>query len=247
MAKKLKDYYDMKFARDLADKILAVYPAFGEQAFIEHYENNFTDKEFLQRQDVAVDALDKSLSEDYTENIHVFHRILGEELTQTEGMFTDGWWLWPIGRYVEKHGTKNLRVSLDFIKELTKRHTGEFAIRPLLMQFPKETVSEMLTWSVHESVHVRRLSGEGMRIRLPWAKKIYVCLDEFDSYKQILTNLKNDLSKFVQKSVGNNLNDLMKERPEKAMEIIAEWQKNNPTKQTLWIIKHGMRSERKKK
>ena len=105
----------------------------------------------------------------------------------------------------------------------------------------------MLAWSTDESVHVRRLAGEGMRIRLPWAKKIYVCIDEFDTYKQILTNLKNDSSKFVQKSVGNNLNDLMKERPEKATEIIAEWQENNPSKETLWIIRHGLRSERKKK
>ena len=247
MAKKLKDYYDMEFARDIAGKLHSVYPSFKKQAFIKHYENNFTDKEFLQRQDVVVDALDKSLPGDYAENIYIFHQILGEELTKTEGMFTEGWWLWPIGRYVEKYGTKDLRVSLDFIKELTKRHTGEFAIRPLLAKYPKETVSEMLAWSTDESVHVRRLAGEGMRIRLPWAKKIYVCIDEFDTYKQILTNLKNDSSKFVQKSVGNNLNDLMKERPEKAQEIIAEWQENNPSKETLWIIRHGLRSERKKK
>ncbi len=236
----------MEFARDIAGKLHSVYPTFKKQAFIKHYENNFTDKEFLQRQDVIVDALDKTLTDDYAENIYIFHQILGEELSNTEGMFSEGWWLWPIGRYVEKHGTKNLRVSLDFIKELTKRHTGEFAIRPLLAKYPKKTVSEMLAWSTDENVHVRRLAGEGMRIRLPWAKKIYVCLDEFETYKQILTNLKNDPSKFVQKSVGNNLNDLMKERPEKAQEIITEWQKNNPSKETLWIIRHGLRSERKK-
>ena len=64
-------------------------------------------------------------------------------------------------------------------------------------------------------------------------------------YKKILTNLKSDPEKFVQKSVGNNLNDLMKENPAKAMEIISEWQKSNPSKETLWIIKHGLRSQRK--
>lgn len=105
----------------------------------------------------------------------------------------------------------------------------------------------MLAWSTDESVHVRRLSSEGMRISLPWSKKIYVCIDEFGTYKQILTNLKNDPYKFVQKSVGNNLNDLMKEFPDKAQEIISEWEADNPGKETLWIIKHGLRSERKKK
>ncbi len=246
MAKKLKDYYDMEFARNLAGKLFSVYPEFNKKKFIDHYENNFSDKEFLQRQDVVVKAFEISLSENYEENIRVFHKILDEKLSKTEGMFSEGWWLWPIGRYVEKHGTKNLPVSLSFLKEFTQRHTGEFAIRPLLTAFPQKTVAEMLAWSTDESVHVRRLSSEGLRISLPWSKKIYVCIDEFESYKQILTNLKNDPYKFVQKSVGNNLNDLMKEFPEKAQEIISEWEADNPGKETLWIIKHGLRSERKK-
>ncbi|MBU4534967.1 MAG: hypothetical protein KKF16_03890 [Euryarchaeota archaeon] len=46
----------------------------------------------------------------------------------------------------------------------------------------------------------------------------------------------------MQKSVGNNLNDLMKEDPDKAYQIIEEWKKDNPGKETEWIIKHGMRS-----
>ena len=58
----------------------------------------------------------------------------------------------------------------------------------------------------------------------------------------MLSNLKSDPEKFVQKSVGNNLNDLVKECPDKAKEIIAEWQKDNPARETLWIIKHGLRS-----
>jgi 3-methyladenine DNA glycosylase AlkC len=34
----------------------------------------------------------------------------------------------------------------------------------------------------------------------------------------------------------------VKERPDKAKEIISAWQKDNPTKETLWIIKHDLRS-----
>jgi 3-methyladenine DNA glycosylase AlkC len=74
-----------------------------------------------------------------------------------------------------------------------------------------------------------------------------VAIDEFENYKKILTNLKNDKSKFVQKSVGNNINDLYKEFLEKANEIIKEWNNDNPTKETIWIINHGLRSTKKKK
>ena len=71
----------------------------------------------------------------------------------------------------------------------------------------------MVKWSKDKNVHVRRLASEGVRISLPWSKKLYVVLSEFEDYKIILTNLKNDKSKFVQKSVGNNLNDLYKKFP----------------------------------
>ena len=204
------------------------------------------EKEFSERMDVFVNGFEQYLPNAYEQNIVIFEKILGEELKQETGMFTEGWWLWPIGRYVEKHGVENLKVSLAFIKELTKRFTGEYAIRPLLANKPKETIKEIIKWSKDKNVHVRRLASEGVRISLPWSKKLYTALDDFENYKTILTNLKNDTSKFVQKSVGNNLNDLYKEFPEKANEIIKEWNEDKPTKETLWIINHGLRSTREK-
>jgi 3-methyladenine DNA glycosylase AlkC len=197
--------------------------------------------------DIFVDAFELFLPDNYEQNIRIFENILGPELKQETGMFSEGWWLWPIGRYIEKHGIENIKASLKFIKELTKRFTGEYAIRQLLENKPKETIKTMVKWSKDENVHVRRLASEGVRISLPWSKKIYVAIGEFENYKIILTNLKNDRSKFVQKSVGNNLNDLYKEFPEKANEIIKEWNTENPTKETMWIINHGLRSTKKKK
>ena len=187
------------------------------------------------------------MSDDYSENIFLFEKILGEELQTTEGMFIYGWWLWPIGRYVQRNGLNDYNASMNFIYELTKRFTGEFAIRTLLEAYPKETMRTMIKWSKDKNVHVRRLASESVRIKLPWAKKLTVALDEFESFKRILTNLKNDKEKFVQKSVGNNLNDLMKEAPQLANQIIDGWKTDNPSKETLWIIKHGTRSLRKKK
>lgn len=64
---------------------------------------------------------------------------------------------------------------------------------------------------------------------------------------RILSNLKDDPERFVQKSVGNNLNDLMKHDPEKARMILEEWKSLPLTKHTEWIIRHGERSLRKKK
>jgi 3-methyladenine DNA glycosylase AlkC len=242
---KIKDYYNVDYARLLSRKIEQIYPNFQEKAFSNYIAEHVSDKEFSERMDIFADALELYLSDNYEQNIEIFENILGAELKQETGMFSEGWWLWPIGRYVERHGIENINVSFNFIKELTKRFTGEFAIRPLLAYKPKETIKTMVKWSKDTNVHVRRLASEGVRISLPWSKKLYVAIDEFEKYKIILTNLKNDQSKFVQKSVGNNLNDLYKEFPEMANEIINEWKEDNPTKETIWIINHGLRSIKK--
>ncbi|MHC6203337.1 DNA alkylation repair protein [Breznakiellaceae bacterium SP9] len=244
---KVKDHYNADCAKLLSQKVKTVFSDFNEKAFIEYVDKNGADKELFERIDVFADAFELYVPENYENAIKIFEQILGQELKQETGMFSQGWWLWPVGRYVERHGVKNVKVSLDFIKELTKRFTGEYAIRPLLANKPKETIKTMVQWSKDENVHVRRLASEGVRIGLPWSKKIYIAIDEFEEYKIILTNLKNDKSKFVQKSVGNNLNDLYKEFPEKANEIIEEWKMNNPTKETIWIINHGLRSIKKNK
>ncbi|GHV03318.1 DNA alkylation repair protein [Campylobacterota bacterium] len=244
---KIKDYYNADCAKLLSAKIKAVFADFDEDAFIKYVDKSVSDKEFSARMDIFADAFELYLPENYENSIKIFEQILGEELKQETGMFSEGWWLWPVGRYVERHGIENVKISLDFIRELTKRFTGEFAIRPLLINKPKETMQTMEKWSKDENVHIRRLSSEGVRISLPWSKKIYVAIEEFETYKKILTNLKNDKSKFVQKSVGNNLNDLYKEFPQKANEIIEEWKKDHPTKETIWIINHGLRSIKKDK
>jgi 3-methyladenine DNA glycosylase AlkC len=180
----------------------------------------------------------------YAKDIDIFINLLGPELSEPQGMFTEGWWVWPIGRYVERYGLKDWNLTVAFIYELTKRFTGEFAIRPLLNDNPKKTLEVMVTWSTDVNVHVRRLSSEGMRISLPWAKKSFAVLEEMELFRTILMNLKDDTEKFVMKSVGNNLNDLMKIKPELADEIIEEWQRGTVSKSTEWIIKHGSRSRK---
>lgn len=241
---KHKDHYDDPYILDLSEKLKQAQPDFNTDKFSEALVGKLDDKELFDRFDFIVDALKTCLSEDYRGNIKAFYQILGPELEQSTGMFSFGWWLWPIGRYVERHGNEDWAVSLAFLKELTKRFTGEYAIRPLLKEHPQEVMDELIQWSKDANVHVRRLACEGVRIRLPWSEKIYVALTDFERYSEILTNLKDDPEKFVQKSVGNNLNDLYKDDPEKADFLISAWRKTPSTKAQEWIIKHGRRNQK---
>lgn len=242
---KFKDYYDLAYAAMLAAKIGAVYQPFNQTGFVAFVaEQKLDAKEFSQRQDLFADALEEYLPHEYTHALKILTVVLGPELQRPEGMFTEGWWLWPVGRFVERHVAQDFDLSVKFIGELTKRFTGEFAMRPLLTQDPARALAVTQSWSKDPNVHVRRLASECLRIRLPWAKKLTVALDYFVDYRLVLENLKHDETRFVQKSVGNNLNDLFKEDAAKAQSAIADWQANNPSQATLWIIKHALRNQK---
>lgn len=246
MAKKFKDYYDDQYLGLLIKKLAPFSDIFDEQKFLSVTSGKLSKLEFLARVDLIAQALNESSHLNYSKTLSELKKRLGPKLAQDTGMFTEGWWLWPIGRFVEKNCLQDFSTSLDFIAELTQRFTGEFAIRPLLEKYPEKTMKVLEEWSREESVHLRRLASEAIRPKLPWAKKITVQLDYFDLYFQILDNLKNSPEKFVQKSVGNNLNDLFKVDEKLARKIIKTWESGELSKETKWIIKHGTRSLRKK-
>lgn len=245
MNMKHKDHYNDEYIFRFSQKILSVMPDFDEKNFCHSLTGRLEDKELFARLDCIVDAMQESMPDDYSKNIHSFFNMLGPELEGPDGMYNLGWWLWPVGRYVERCGNEDWVLSLSFLRELTKRFTGEFAVRPLLREHPKEVMDELIKWASDENVHVRRLASEGVRTRLPWSQKLLVALDEFERYIAILTKLKDDPERFVQKSVGNNLNDLYKDAPEKADFIISQWEKTGKSKVQDWIIKHGRRNQDK--
>jgi hypothetical protein len=61
--------------------------------------------------DVFAAAFELYLPKNYEQNVSIFENISGSELKQETGMFSEGWWLWPVGRYIEKHGIENVKVS----------------------------------------------------------------------------------------------------------------------------------------
>lgn len=243
---KFKDYYDIEYIDFLTDKIKEVYRDFNVYEFNQLVEPTLTELEFNDRQELIASSLKQTIPLSYSDSINIFSQILGPELESSLGMFSEGYWLWPIGKFVEMYGADEFDVSTEFSKELTKRFTGEFCMRPIIKNNPDKSMELLLKWSRNENKRVRRLASECIRIRLPWAKKMYVALEYFDVYYNILSNLKDDEDKTIQKSVANNLNDLYKEDSIKFDEIVSNWLKNNPTKECLWVIKHGSRTKNKK-
>ena len=152
----------------------------------------------------------------------------------------------PIAKFVEKYGLDHFDASMDAICEITKRNTGEYAIRPFLEAYPEKATAMMKKWSTDNNVHVRRLASEGMRPRLPWAKKLDMVIQNPAPLLDILENLRDDESRFVQKSVANALNDISKDNREVALKTLGRWS-HNAGKHRQWIIRHALRNLLKKK
>jgi len=181
----------------------------------------------------------------YCDALNILKKILGPENAKETGMFTEGYWLMPVAFYVEKYGLDHYEESMHFIEEVTKRNTGEYTIRPFLLARPEETLSITMNWSKNENSHIRRLASEGLRPRLPWAKKITIFSQDPTPVILVLDNMKSDSSSYVRKSVANNLADFLKENYEYTISVLIKWEVN-ASKETQWVIKHALRNEIKK-
>lgn len=239
--KQLKLWFDKVLAVELADKILDVHPDFPKESFVQHVKKGVPDLELKDRVEYMADALKTHLDGSFKKQLKVLMKILGPENQEETGMFANFYWVMPIAKFVEKYGLDDFKSSMNAIAEITKRNTGEYTIRPFLDTYPKETLAIMKAWSKDPNVHLRRLASEGGRPRLPWATKLDRFIKDPKPLLPILNQLKNDQSKYVQKSVANCLNDILKDNPDVGKVLLEKW-KPKATKECQWIIKHALRN-----
>ena len=239
--KQLKLWFDAELAELLADKLIASGANFDKTSFVKAVAVKLYGLELKDRVEMIADMLHHFLSDDYPTAVTQLLGILGPENEKETGMFKKFYWIMPIAKYVEKYGLGHFNISMEAIAKITKRNTGEYAIRPFLTKYPEQTVERMLDWSSNPNKHIRRLSSEGVRPRLPWASKLNQFVQDPTPIFPILDKLKDDTSKYVQKSVANCINDVLKDNPEIGKFWIESWVPTT-SQQHKWIIKHALRN-----
>lgn len=238
--KKPTDYFDTELAELLAGKILAVYPDFDRKDFVANIRNGIANKALKQRVELMADELYRYLPDEYSASLNILNQILGPENEEETGMFTKFYWVMPVAKYVEKYGLDHYQESIQAIEEITKRNTGEYAIRPFIRKYPEKTLPVMRGWAMSQNFHLRRLASEGLRPKLPWATKLQLFIDNPSPVFEILELLKEDPVHFVKKSVANHITDYLKVNPAAAEKVIADWQQSG-NEHTRWIVKYATR------
>ncbi len=236
----ITEYFGKNLAELLAAKILYVYPEFNSKHFIKEIERLVVQRTYTERIAVIAQQLNKHLPTDYKKALPILISILGDENPNEAGMFTNYYWVMPIGKFISEYGLQYYDISIKAIEEVTKRNTGEYAIRPFIKRYPEQTLKKMENWAKSGNFHLRRLASEGLRPKLPWAPKLELFIDNPDPVFRILDLLKEDEIMFVKKSVANHLTDWIKVNKEKAITLIDDW-KHIDNKHTQWIIKRATR------
>lgn len=234
------DYFGVNLAIVLAGKISAVHPDFKSTGFIEEVRKNCVSKSLTQRVEIIADNLKSFLPTDYKQSTIILKSIMGKENPKETGMFKDYYWLMPVGKFIEKYGLENYDLSINAIQELTKRNTGEYAIRPYIRRYPEQTLKQMKAWAKSDNFHLRRLASEGLRPKLPWALKLDLFVDNPKPVFEILGILKTEPVKFVKKSIANHLTDYIKVNPNSTFDLIEQWKKVD-NEHTHWIINYATR------
>lgn len=224
----------------LGEKIAAVHKDFPLKDFCRSVKKEVAGKRYTERVDILADHLKQNLPPKYPDALAILMRVLGPENPEETGMFTNFYWLMPVGKFIEKYGLDHFSLSMKAIGEVTKRNTGEYAIRPYARKYPEKTLAVCRKWARSKNFHLRRLASEGLRPKLPWAAKLDVWNTCPEPVFEILEILKEDEIKFVKKSVANHLRDWLKVNPSEAEKVVRRWSKSRNV-HTKWILGHAMR------
>ena len=192
--------------------------------------------ELKQRVSFIAEAIHRHLHLDYPSAVKV--------LIPVSAKFSWGFFGVFFCEFVEKYGQDFWDESMHALGEFTKTSTAEFAIRKFIRLDQTRAMKQMEIWSKSDNHHLRRLSSEGCRPRLPWGVRLDEFIKDPAPVLHILRRLKNDPELYVRKSVANNLNDISRDHPELVMSLAEEW--IGHTSGTDWIIRHSLRTLLKK-
>ncbi|MES2744228.1 MAG: DNA alkylation repair protein [Bdellovibrionota bacterium] len=224
--------------RRVGKAILSVYPQFSLKSFVA-VQKDLEPLELKARVQRVRSALRDLLPKDYERAVAILLHSVKDETIR-------GFDLWPYTDFVQTYGLDQVKFSLDALSVFTRLFTSEFAVRPFLIQSPKETLAYLLQCAASEDVHLRRWACEGSRPRLPWGERLSELVKDPSPTRPILNALKFDPELYVRKSVANHLNDIAKDHPDYVIKVLRSWQKEAETTEEkarlLWITKHSLRS-----
>lgn len=237
MPEPLKNMYNRHYVSTLADAVETVHKRFNDDVFLaDVFDDAWGSLELKARTRHITVCLQQHLPPGYPTAVGVLR-----EAAQAEALAAFGYENMIFPDFVEAHGLGHWDASIAAIEQFTQQSSGEFAVRPFILQDEARMMGQMRAWAHHDNYHVRRLASEGCRPRLPWAMSLPAFKQDPAPILPILHALKNDPTDYVRRSVANNLNDIAKDNPDVTLAVLTEWQASS-TDDIQWITRHALRT-----
>jgi 3-methyladenine DNA glycosylase AlkC len=232
-----KNLFNPAFVETFANNVHKYEKTFQKQEYINVVLATLETLELKERMRLISSSIHPYLECDYKRSIEILKKVKNECFTYEESM---GLQSMIFQDYVEVYGLHDFETSMDALESFTIESSSELAIRHFILKYEESTMAQMKIWAQSDNEHIRRLSSEGCRPRLPWAMALPKYKQNPEVVLEILELLKNDESLYVRKSVANNLNDISKDNPA----LLIEFVKNNlgVSKNLDWICKHASRT-----
>lgn len=220
--------------------------AFDRSRFIAPLLERLPSLELKQRVGLVADAIHEVLPSDVALRHRVMMAMLHpDDETRANQPSTEdglcGWGIWPLTQVIGKHGLRDFDASLELLREMTKRGTAEFDVRPFLAQDQRRAIGLMAQWVDDRSEHVRRLVSEGTRPRLPWGLRLNALVQDPRPMLPILRALRDDPSDYVRRSVANHLNDIAKDHAALVAQLAHDWMKD-ASPERVKLVRHACRT-----
>jgi 3-methyladenine DNA glycosylase AlkC len=223
----------------LANLIFEVYSDFSEYDFVDCVMDKLLDLELKERMSWITENLYNFLPKDFNTATNI---LISSLPVACDTEHKDDFIFGPYCEYVQIYGCDeiNLKQSFFLMEKTSEYFSSEFAIRDFINRFPVETFEFLSMMSMHSNFMCQRLASEGLRPKLPWAKKI-----NFDYKKgaELLDNLFYNSHRIVVRSVANHLNDISKFDEDFVLECLGFWKKSGKQEKVEmdYLINHSLR------
>ena len=248
-----KHAYDEAAVRRIAATLAAHVEAFNADRFLAAVLPAVLELELKARVDLLAEALHAHLPLPFPEAVAALLPALGPPGAPSGG---DDLWgpsdnggpgltsfgVWPLTRFVALHGLDHPGAALDALEQMTRRSTAEFALRPYLLKHREFTLTRLREWVKSPDQHLRRAACEATRPRLPWGMQLKPFIADPEPVIALITPLRADPEDYVQRSVGNNLNDIAKDHPQRLLGVARAWSAEPHGVATDKILRRALRS-----
>ena len=142
----------------------------------------------------------------------------------------------------------SLAERLDLIQPIINdsnsgtRETAWLLMRKHIATNIDESIACLTKWVRHSNPNFRRFAVESTRPRGVWCSHIQPLKDNPALGLPLLEPLFSDLSRYVQNSVANWLNDAAKSQPDWVLALTKDWLNKSKTIETQYICKRALRS-----